>query len=229
MKPIARSSLYEGKYAVLREQLRARREAVGLTQAGLAARLDKSQHYVSRTELGDHRLDVIELETYCEALGLDMMEFWRQLSVPPVPSSSTPSQFPAAPSPAKSAPQIGASATRRVERARVLLEESCLESCPEPLSIEQVAAQLGWSADHLRRMMRLVLGQTPQQIQIAARLRYGQKLLLDSGVAVSQVALACGFATSSHFAHAFKAAFGCSPREFRFNALHGRPLNNEAN
>lgn len=217
MKPIARSSPYEGKYIVLREQLRAKREAVGLTQAGLAAQLGKSQHYVSRTELGDHRLDVIELEAYCEALGLGLIEFWGQLSLPPVPPSSTPTA-PATPS-SKITAKVGASAVRRVERAKRLLEESCLESCPEPLSIEQVAARCGWSADHLRRMMRAVLGQTPQQIQIAARLRHAQTLLLDPHKAVFQVALACGFATPSHFAHSFKTAFGCSPREFRARIL----------
>lgn len=191
---------------------------MGLTQAGLATRLGKSQHYVSRTELGDHRLDVIELEDYCNALGVEMMEFYQQLSSPPVLLPSTPSPAAANPS-QKSAPKVGAGAVRRVERAQTLLEESCLDSCPEPLSIEQVARCLGWSADHLRRMMRAVLGQTPQQIQIAARLRHAQNLLLDPNKAVFQIALACGFATSSHFAHAFKTAFGCSPRDFRAKIL----------
>lgn len=56
MGHIARSSLYEGQYIVLRGRLRAQRQALHLTQAQLAARLHKSQDYVSRAELGAAKL-----------------------------------------------------------------------------------------------------------------------------------------------------------------------------
>ncbi|RYX79922.1 AraC family transcriptional regulator, partial [bacterium] len=49
--------------------------------------------------------------------------------------------------------RVGADAVRRVQRAREQLERE-LESPP---TIEAVAAQVGWSGDHLRRMFRAVL------------------------------------------------------------------------
>ena len=36
-----------------------------------------------------------------------------------------------------------------------------------------------------------------------------------------QVALACGFTSGPHFSNAYKAAFGCTPREERARELAG--------
>jgi transcriptional regulator with XRE-family HTH domain len=68
-------SLHTRQYALLLEELRAARQAVGLTQVALAERLDMTQSDVSKCERGTRRLDVIELREWSQALGLGLVEF----------------------------------------------------------------------------------------------------------------------------------------------------------
>lgn len=103
----------------------------------------------------------------------------------------------------------GPDALRRIERARALLED------PDTLlSIEEVAVRVGWSADHLRRMFRLLLKTTPQKCQTQARMRRSKELLRAGGLPIAEVAARCGFDDASHFARVFKAQNGLTPREF---------------
>jgi hypothetical protein len=45
-------------------------QACGLTQSALAQRIDKPQSYISKVEIGERRLDVIEFVEICQALGI---------------------------------------------------------------------------------------------------------------------------------------------------------------
>lgn len=63
------------RYVHLLEELRAARERAGITQEDLAARLDVDQTYVSKSERGVRRLDVIELRDWVMALGLRFPKF----------------------------------------------------------------------------------------------------------------------------------------------------------
>ncbi|MFO1252923.1 MAG: helix-turn-helix domain-containing protein [Inhella sp.] len=42
-----------------------------------------------------------------------------------------------------------------------------------------------------------------------------------TGQSILQVGLACGFTSGPHFSNAYKAAFGCTPREERARELAG--------
>lgn len=110
----------------------------------------------------------------------------------------------------KSLSHIGPDALRRVERARILLEAPR----EAPLSIEEIAAQVGWSADHLRRMFRAVFGTSPNHIQTNARLRRAKDLLRYELLPIHKIAEQCGFDDASHFSRVFKQECGISPREF---------------
>lgn len=46
-----------------------------LTQADLADRLGQTQSYVSKYESGEQRLDLIELEAICKAVGISLKKF----------------------------------------------------------------------------------------------------------------------------------------------------------
>jgi transcriptional regulator with XRE-family HTH domain len=59
--------------------LREMRVEAGLTQADLAARIEKDQAYVSRYESGQRRLDVLELREICQAIGITLEEFVKRL------------------------------------------------------------------------------------------------------------------------------------------------------
>ncbi len=62
----------------LRELREARRSA-GMTQLQLADILGTRQTYVSKCELGQRRLDVLELRTWIAALGGDFVSFLKAL------------------------------------------------------------------------------------------------------------------------------------------------------
>jgi len=65
----------------------ARKEA-GLTQAQLAAALDRPQSYVSKYENGERSLDVIEFVAVCEALGQTPSTFLERVSTKLRPAST---------------------------------------------------------------------------------------------------------------------------------------------
>jgi len=47
----------------------------GLKQGDLAERLEQSQSFVSKYESGERRLDLLELQNICRAVGLSLIEF----------------------------------------------------------------------------------------------------------------------------------------------------------
>jgi transcriptional regulator with XRE-family HTH domain len=50
----------------------------GLRQGDLAKRLKQSQSFVSKYESGERRLDVLEVQQICKAVGLSLGEFVRR-------------------------------------------------------------------------------------------------------------------------------------------------------
>jgi transcriptional regulator with XRE-family HTH domain len=59
------------RYKALIGLLLARREAAGMTQSDLAARLGKSQSFVARLESGQRRITVVEFMTLAKILRFD--------------------------------------------------------------------------------------------------------------------------------------------------------------
>jgi len=55
--------------------LRQLRLDAGLTQVDLADRLGQTQSYVSKYESGEQRLDLIEIEAICKAVGTPLKKF----------------------------------------------------------------------------------------------------------------------------------------------------------
>ena len=58
--------------------LRQARVEANLTQGQVAERIGQTQSYVSKYESGEQRLDLIELEAVCNAVGLPLTEFVRR-------------------------------------------------------------------------------------------------------------------------------------------------------
>lgn len=72
------ASVYRHEYQLMLAQLRAARENAGLTQYDLARRLGRSQSYVGKCELGERRLDLVQLRDFCLALGVPFLTFVQQ-------------------------------------------------------------------------------------------------------------------------------------------------------
>jgi len=53
------------------EEIAAARQAAGISQRALAAKLKRSESYISKFEAGERRLEVCELLDLCAAIGAD--------------------------------------------------------------------------------------------------------------------------------------------------------------
>ena len=71
-------SIYTREYKVLLRLLRETRERAGVTQVELARRLGQTQSFVSKIELGDRRLDLVQLRTFLAALDVRLGRFVRR-------------------------------------------------------------------------------------------------------------------------------------------------------
>ena len=74
-----RDTLRSPRQIKLRKALRDLREKGGLTQAEVAARLDKPQSFVAKYEGGERRLSAIEFIEVVRALDLEPVAALRQL------------------------------------------------------------------------------------------------------------------------------------------------------
>lgn len=72
------SSIFTQRHQELIGFLASTRKAAGVTQVGLADLLGKPQSFVSKTERGERRLDVIEFCQVAEALGYDPATLLRE-------------------------------------------------------------------------------------------------------------------------------------------------------
>ena len=51
----------------------------GVTQSDLAGALQEKQSFISKCERGERRLDIIELHNFCNAIGLSLTVFTKEL------------------------------------------------------------------------------------------------------------------------------------------------------
>jgi AraC family transcriptional regulator len=96
--------------------------------------------------------------------------------------------------------------------------------CEEPLDLARVAKDAGLSPFHFLRLFARVLGVTPPQYLVRARLRRAARLLADDARPITDVAFDAGFGDLSNFVRTFHRAAGVSPRGFRRAAKGDRKI-----
>lgn len=85
----------------------------------------------------------------------------------------------------------------------------------DPLPLEALARRAGVGPRQLARLFAAELGIAPMAFYRRLRLQAAAAMLRDSALPVTEIALATGFAGSAHFAAAFRAATGTTPRRYR--------------
>lgn len=86
----------------------------------------------------------------------------------------------------------------------------------EPLSLDTLAAQACFSPYHFHRLFHAWIGETAHDFILRLRLeRAAVHLTYDLQKSITEIALDCGFASSSAFARAFKAFHGVSASAWR--------------
>lgn len=85
----------------------------------------------------------------------------------------------------------------------------------QPLPLKDVAQVAHFSPFHFHRVFRAMLGETLQQFTKRLRLERALTLLShEPGRSLTQVAIACGFQSSSDFSRSFKQRYGVPPSAF---------------
>ena len=106
-----------------------------------------------------------------------------------------------------------ASAVLARQAARLLDEpDAWSEGAPV---LEQLAARLGVSDRHVRRIFESQFGVSPLQYLQTRRLLAAKQLLADTALPVTQVALISGYASVRRFNAAFAGHYGLNPTQLR--------------
>ena len=73
-------SVHSAEYALLRSELRAAREHAGLSQRALASRMKVPHSWVAKVEMGERRIDLVELCWFLSSCDLDPVTFSEKLT-----------------------------------------------------------------------------------------------------------------------------------------------------
>ena len=100
---------------------------------------------------------------------------------------------------------------RRVTEALRRIEAQC----DQPLSLQQLAAEVAMSPYHFLRTFRAVAGMAPHQFLLHTRLQRAAVRLRCSGDPICTIALEAGFSDLSTFNRRFRRLLGASPGAYR--------------
>lgn len=85
------------------------------------------------------------------------------------------------------------------------------DSIEEPVPAGLIAERLGISTRQPERLFGRYLNATPKHYFNEMRLNRARNLLVQTEQSVTEIAMACGFQSTSHFSRAFRSHFGRSP------------------
>ena len=92
----------------------------------------------------------------------------------------------------------------------------------EPISPALLAKEVGMSTRQLERLFRRYLNRSPKRYYMELRLQKARNLLMQTDMSVINVALACGFASPSHFSKCYRARYATTP--YRERGSHAARL-----
>ena len=85
------------------------------------------------------------------------------------------------------------------------------QNIEEPISPSILAQNVGMSTRQLERLFRRYLNRSPKRYYMQLRLQKARNLLMQTDMSVINVALACGFASPSHFSKCYRAQYNTTP------------------
>ncbi len=96
------------------------------------------------------------------------------------------------------------------------------QNIEEPISPSNLASDVGMSTRQLERLFRRYLDRSPKRYYMELRLQKARNLLMQTDMSVINVALACGFASPSHFSKCYRTQYETTPYRER-GAVPNRP------
>lgn len=83
------------------------------------------------------------------------------------------------------------------------------------LPLEKLASIAGYSKYHFSRIFKKYNNMSYIQYINSKRIKAAERLMADSSLPITEVAMQCGFSSLTTFNRAFRKAKGCTPTEFR--------------
>ncbi|RUX47511.1 GlxA family transcriptional regulator [Mesorhizobium sp. M4A.F.Ca.ET.050.02.1.1] len=85
----------------------------------------------------------------------------------------------------------------------------------DPLPLRDLAKCVGLSRRQIERLFERYVSCSPMRYYLRLRLELAERLIEQTNMSMVEIAVACGFASSSHFSKCFREVFGRAPRTFR--------------
>jgi AraC family transcriptional regulator of adaptative response / DNA-3-methyladenine glycosylase II len=98
-----------------------------------------------------------------------------------------------------------------VRRALRLINDGCLDGA----SVDTLAATVGVGPRHLHRLFLQHVGASPVVVAQTRRVQFAKRLIDETNLPITEVALAAGFGSLRRFNGAFQATYGRAPRDLR--------------
>jgi len=100
---------------------------------------------------------------------------------------------------------------RRLRRAIEFMHDNFSRE----LALEEIASAAYLSEYHFARLFKQVAGVTVHVYLANLRLEHARKLLVETEMAISEIATRVGYQSQSHFTKMFKSVAGVTPRAYR--------------
>ena len=85
----------------------------------------------------------------------------------------------------------------------------------ERLSVDELARLANLSASHFSRLFKKEMNTSPAEYVMQTRLDFAKRMLRANNRSLTEIALDCGFSSSSYFSQCFARAFHLTPSEYR--------------
>jgi AraC family transcriptional regulator len=103
---------------------------------------------------------------------------------------------------------------RRLRRAIEFMHDNY----ERELALEEIASAAYLSEYHFARLFKQITGVTPHVYLANVRLEHARRLLSETSLSISQIAIRVGYHSQSHFTKIFKSVTGVTPRVYRDSA-----------
>ena len=109
----------------------------------------------------------------------------------------------------------GGMAPHKLRKAVGLIDHHLAEEEEGRVALRVVAREVGMSYFHFSRAFKQSMGMNPTNYIAERRIERAKKLLQETELPISEIALRAGFSSQSHFTTSFRRLAGATPKAFR--------------